>query len=171
MQRSSRTSSAIEQTNTYLTDQTNNTMASTSTYLYFVGKTEEAFAFYKEVFRSNYTGDTMRFSAMPAMDGQPPMSEADKALIMHIALPILGGHKLVGTDVLEERLGIKLKVGNNVQILLEPDTRTEADRLCKELSEGGEVDMPLGELPWGDYYGSCIDRFGVMWVFTCTGKK
>jgi len=145
-------------------------MASTSTQLYFVGKTEEAFAFYKEVFRSDYKREPVRFSAMPAVDGQPPMSEADKALIMHIALPILGGHKLVGTDVLDS-LGVKLNVGNNIQILLEPDTRAEADRLCKELSEGGEVDMPLGELPWGDYYGSCIDRFGVMWVFTCAAKE
>ena len=146
-------------------------MASTSTYLYFAGKTEEAFAFYKSVFRTEYKGDITRFSAMPAMEGQPPMAKAEQDLIMHIALPILGGHKLVGTDVLEERLGIKLKVGNNVQILLEPDTRTVTDRLCKELSEGGEVDMPLQELPWGDYYGSCIDRFGVMWVFTCSAKE
>ena len=146
-------------------------MASTSTQLYFAGKTEEAFAFYKKVFRTEYKGEPMRFSAMPTMEGQAPMTQAEQALIMHMALPILGGHKLVGTDVLEERLGIKLNVGNNVQILLEPDTRTEADRLCKELSEGGEVDMPLGELPWGDYYGSCIDRFGVMWVFTCAAKK
>lgn len=145
-------------------------MASTSTQLYFAGKTEEAFAFYKDVFRSEYKGEPVRFSAIPAMDGQPPMSEEDKALIMHIALPILGGHKLVGTDVLDS-LGIKLNVGNNVQILLEPDSRKETDRLCKELSEGGEVDMPLGELPWGDYYGSCIDLFGVMWVFTCSAKE
>ncbi len=142
-------------------------MASTSTQLYFVGQTEAAFAFYKVVFRSEYKGEPVRFSAMPAVDGQPPMAEADKSLIMHIALPILGGHKLVGTDVLDS-LGVKLNVGNNVQILLEPDTRTETDRLCKELSQGGEVDMPLQELPWGDYYGSCIDRFGVMWVFTCS---
>ncbi|MBK9422201.1 MAG: VOC family protein [Flavobacteriales bacterium] len=145
-------------------------MASTSTQLYFVGRTEAAFAFYREVFRSDYKGEPVRFSAMPGMEGQPPMSEADKALIMHIALPILGGHKLVGTDVLD-RLGVKLNVGNNVQILLETDTRTETDRLCKELSEGGEVDMPLVELPWGDDYGSCIDRFGVMWVFTCSAKE
>lgn len=99
------------------------------------------------------------------------MAKAEQDLIMHIALPILGGHKLVGTDVLEERLGIKLIIGNNVQILLEPDSRAETDRLCHELSQGGEVDMPLGELPWGDYYGSCIDRFGVMWVFTCAVKQ
>ena len=146
-------------------------MATTSTQLYFVAKAEAAFAFYKKAFRTELIGEPVRFSSMPAMEGQPPMSEADKALIMHMALPILGGHKLVGTDVLEERLGIKLNVGNNVQILLEPDTRAEADRLCIELSEGGEVDMPLRELPWGDYYGSCIDRFGVMWVFTCAAKK
>ncbi|HQV51045.1 MAG TPA: hypothetical protein PK735_01100 [Flavobacteriales bacterium] len=93
-------------------------MASTSTQLYFVGKTEDAFAFYSEVFRSDFTGEPVRFSAMPAMEGQPRMSKAEQDLIMHIALPILGGHKLVGTDVLEERLGIKLNIGNNVQILL-----------------------------------------------------
>jgi PhnB protein len=145
-------------------------MASTSTYLYLEGRTEEAFAFYKKVFRTEYTGLPTRFSAMPAMEGQAPLTAAEQDQIMHIALPILGGHKLVGTDVLE-RLGVKLIVGNNVQILLEPDTRADADMLCKELAEGGEVDMPLGELPWGDYYGSCIDRFGVQWVFTGTAKS
>ncbi|MCI1752314.1 MAG: VOC family protein [Flavobacteriales bacterium] len=146
-------------------------MASTSTYLYFAGKTEKAFAFYKSVFRSEFIGEITRFSAMPAMEGQPPMAKAEQDQVMHMALPILGGHKLVGTDVLEERLGIKLILGNNVQILLEPDTRADADRLCKELAEGGEVDMPLQEMPWGDYYGSCIDQFGVQWVFNCSAKK
>jgi PhnB protein len=54
---------------------------------------------------------------------------------------------------------------------LEPDTRAETDRLFKELSAGGKVDMELQEMFWGDYFGSCTDRFGVKWMFNCTETK
>lgn len=151
-------------------NQINNTMASTSTYLNFDRKTEEAFAFYKKVFRTEYIGDVMRFSSVPQPDGQPSMAENDKDLIMHVALPILGGHLIMGTDA-PERMGFKLTFGNNVYINLEPDTRAETDRLFKELSEGGKVDMPLAEMFWGDYFGSCIDRFSVQWMFNCASKS
>lgn len=32
------------------------------------------------------------------------------------------------------------------------------------LSEGGTVTMPLGDMFWGAYFGSCIDKFGVNWM-------
>ncbi|MBK8582213.1 MAG: VOC family protein [Flavobacteriales bacterium] len=145
-------------------------MASTSTYLNFTRNTEEAFAFYKNAFRTEYKGDIMRFSSVPPQEGQPPLADADKNLIMHIMLPILGGHVLMGTDA-PESMGFKLAFGNTMHLNLEPDTRAETDRLFKELSAGGKVDMELQEMFWGDYFGSCTDRFGVKWMFNCTEKK
>jgi PhnB protein len=56
----------------------------------------------------------------------PPIAEADKNLVMHIALPILGGHLLMGTDA-PESMGFKVNKGNNVYISLHPDSRSEAD--------------------------------------------
>ena len=144
-------------------------MASVSTYLNFERSTEAAFNFYKSVFGTEFVGTLMHFSDMPPTPGQPPLSDADRNLVMHCALPILAGHLLMGTDA-PESMGFKLNQGNNVYINLEPDTRAETDRLFKALGDGGTVEMALQEQFWGDYYGSLRDRFGVQWMFNCRSK-
>jgi PhnB protein len=138
-------------------------MAGVSTYLNFARNTEEAFNFYKSVFGTEFDGEIMRFSSVPPQDGQPPMSEEDKNLVMHVSLPILGGHRLMGTDA-PESLGFTLTEGNNVYISLAPDSREEADRLFAALSAGGNVEMPMGDQFWGDYFGSFTDKFGIHWM-------
>ncbi len=144
-------------------------MSRVSTYLNFPRNTEEAFNFYKSVFGSEFIGEIQRFSTVPPQKGQPPMKEEDKNLVMHVALPILGGHLLMGTDA-PESMGFKVKQGNNIYINLEPDTRAETDKLFKALSEGGKVEMKLQEMFWGDYFGSLADKFGLLWMFNCTSK-
>lgn len=146
-------------------------MAKVSTYLNFSRNTEEAFHFYKSVFGTEFDGDgIMRMGAVPAEEGKPPMAEEDKNLVMHVSLPTLGGHRIMGTDA-PESMGFKLNQGNNVYINLEPDTRTETDTLFRALSEGGEVTMELQEMFWGDYFGTCTDKFGVQWMFVCESKE
>ena len=145
-------------------------MASVSTYLNFPRNTEEAFNFYKSVFGGEFKGGINRMDEVPPQEGQPPMKEEDKNLVMHVALPILGGHLLMGTDA-PESMGFKVTHGNNIYINLELDTRAETDKLFKSLSEGGKVEMKLQEMFWGDYFGSCTDKFGVQWMFNCTNKK
>jgi PhnB protein len=144
-------------------------MSKVSTYLNFKRNTEEAFNFYKSVFGGDFTGGINRFSDIPPMEGMPVIAEADKNLVMHIVLPILGDHQLMGTDA-PESMGFKLNFGNNVYINLEPDTREETRRLFKALSAGGKVEMELQDMFWGDYYGSCRDKFGVQWMFNCAEK-
>ena len=145
-------------------------MSRVSTYLNFSHNTEEAFNFYRSVFGGEFIGGIQRFSQVPPQKGQPPIAEEDKNLVMHIGLPILGGHILMGTDA-PESMGFKVNVGNNVYINLEPDTRSETDKLFKALSEGGKVEMAPQEMFWGDYFGSCADRFGVQWMFNCSSKQ
>lgn len=144
-------------------------MSKVSTYLNFVRNTQAAFAFYKSVFETEYIGDIMRLGQVPAQPGQPPLAEEDKNLIMHIELPILGGHSLHGTDV-PESMGFKVNFGNNVYIMLNPDTREETDKLFNALSDGAKIEMPMQDMFWGDYYGSLTDKFGVQWMFNCTAK-
>lgn len=144
-------------------------MARVSTYLNFARETEAAFNFYKTVFGTEFSGPIQRMSAVPPQPGQPPLSEEDKNLVMHIGLPILGGHMLLGTDA-PESMGFKMNFGNNIYINLEPDTRGEADRLFKALSEGGKVEMPMQEMFWGDYFGSFRDKFGTQWMINCASK-
>ena len=144
-------------------------MARVSTYLNFPRSTEAAFLFYKSVFGGDFAGPIMRFGDIPDQPGQPPAAEADKSLVMHVELPILGGHALMGTDA-PESMGFTVVAGNNVMINLEPDTRAETDRLFAALAEGGKVEMPLAEMFWGGYFGSLEDRFGTRWMFNCQGQ-
>jgi PhnB protein len=145
-------------------------MASVSTYLNFPGNTEAAFEFYREVFGTQFDGNgIMRMGDSPPAPGQPPMADADRNLVMHVSLPILAGHRLMGTDATES-MGFKVNFGNNAYINLEPDTRAETDRLFMRLGEGGQVQMALQEMFWGDYFGSLVDRFGVQWMFNCSSK-
>lgn len=146
-------------------------MATVSTYLNFPRSTEEAFNFYKSVFGTEFAGDgIVRFKDIPASEELPPLQEADKNLVMHVSLPILGGHFLMGTDA-PESMGFKVKFGNNMYINLSPDTRKETKRLFEALSDGGTVEQELQDMFWGDYYGSCKDKFGVEWMFNCSEKE
>jgi PhnB protein len=145
-------------------------MATVSTYLNFKDNTEEAFNFYKSVFGTEFEGDgIMRFKDIPPTEGMPPMPESILNLVMHVSLPILGGHILMGTDA-PESMGFKVNTGNNVYINLQPDTRKETERLFSALSSGGTVEQELQDMFWGDYYGSCKDRYGVQWMFNCSEK-
>ena len=143
-------------------------MARTSTYLNFARETEAAFTFYRSVFGTEFVGIT-RHADVPVPEGQPGPSDADKQLIINVQLPILGGHVLMGTDA-TEAMGFTLNQGNNVAICLEPDSRAEADALFAALSAGGNVEMPLQEMFWGDYFGSFTDRFGVRWMINCASR-
>lgn len=139
-------------------------MAKISTYLNFSRNTEEVFNFYKSVFGGEFLGGKIhRFGEIPPMEGVPPIAEADKNLVMHIALPILGDHLLMGTDA-PESMGFKVNQGNNVYISIHTDSRLQADDLFAKLSAGGEVEMPMQDMFWGDYFGSFSDKFGIKWM-------
>ncbi len=83
----------------------------------------------------------------------------DENKMMHISLPVGTDDMIMASDVLESR-GQKLVVGNNVAIMISPDSKDEADRVFKALSAGGKVEMAIANQPWGDYYGGLIDKFG-----------
>jgi PhnB protein len=145
-------------------------MSRVSTYLNFPRNTEEVFNFYKSVFGGEFGGDGIaRFKDIPPAEGMPPITENDKNLIMHIELPILGGHHLMGTDA-PESMGFKVNFGNNIHINLEPDTRVETKKLFDSLAVDGKITMDLQVMFWGAYYGSCMDKFGVQWMFNCVEK-
>jgi PhnB protein len=141
-------------------------VAQTSTYLNFNGTTEAAFTFYKSVFGTEFDG-LMRMGDVPPQEGQPELSNEDKQLVMNVQLPILGGHLLMGTDATES-MGFTLNQGNNVYICLQPDTREDADALFVALSGGGEVEMPMMDMFWGDYFGSLVDQYGIRWMINCS---
>ncbi len=132
-------------------------------YLNFNGNTEEAFNFYKSVFGGEFRM-LMRFKDTPEADKIP----ADvRNQIMHVALPLGKDNVLMGTDA-PESMGFGLKFGNNVHIAIHTESREEADKLFKGLSAGGNVQMPMTDMFWGDYYGAFTDKFGVQWMISFT---
>ena len=141
-----------------------------TTYLNFPGTTEEAFNFYRSVFGTEFNGAGIkRFGDIPAGAGNPPVADSVKKMVLHVELPILGDHILMATDAPKE-MGFVLSQGNNMHICLEPSTREETKSLFDALSEGGTVTMPLQDMFFGAYYGSCTDRFGINWMLNCIRK-
>lgn len=144
-------------------------MARVSTYLIFPGNTEEAFEFYKSVFGGEFEGGISRMGDIPLQDGQEPVAEENANYVVHVTLPILGGHLLMGTDAVLG-MGKEVVMGTNVNINLEPDTREELDTLFTKLSEGGRVEMAPEVAFWGDYFAACVDRFGVCWMLNTSAS-
>lgn len=170
-------SSALTNLDRYIETQFNlrkqmktDTRSRVTTYLNFPGNTEEAFNFYKTVFGGQFTGNGLtRFGDIEMPEGTPPLSEADKKLIIHAELTILGGHVLMATDA-PESMGFTVVQGNNMHINLEPASKEETRQLFDRLAEGGIITMPLSDMFWGAYFGSLKDRFGINWMFNFSGK-
>jgi uncharacterized glyoxalase superfamily protein PhnB/uncharacterized protein YndB with AHSA1/START domain len=140
-------------------------------YLNFPGNTEEAFKFYKSVFKTEFSGKGIqRFGDIPADSNHPPMPDAIKKMIIHVELPITGGHIIMGTDAPKE-MGFTLTTGNNMHLCLEPETREEAKRLFDELSTGGNVTMPLADMFFGSYFGEFTDKYGIAWMINHQNRK
>lgn len=135
-------------------------MTTLQPYLNFPGTAEEAFSFYRSVFGGEFSA-LVRFADFP-MEGVD-IPEEDQDRIMHIALPIGEESLLMASDALAS-LGQELVQGNNAYVSVHPTSRGEGDRTFTALSEGAEVEMPIADQAWGDYYGSLRDRFGVMWM-------
>lgn len=135
-------------------------MTKLNPYLNFAGNSEEAFNFYKSVFGGDFS-TLVRFKDFPMEGVTIPEQDQDK--IMHISLPIDENNTLMASDTLPS-MGRELMPGNNVHISVYPDSREEADRVFNALSEGGDMEMPIADQMWGDYYGSFKDKFGVQWM-------
>lgn len=145
-------------------------MAQTSTYLNFERTCEAAFEFYKQAFGTEYPWPIARYGAMPTPEGAPGLNPEDQNLVMNIALPIMGGHLLMGSDV-PAFTGQTLTEGNRYSVCLMPDSRGEADAIFAALSAGGQVFQPMHEAFWGDYYGEFKDKFGISWMIVCSSKE
>lgn len=140
-----------------------NNQARVSFYVNFPGNTEEAFMFYKSVFHTEFVNGIHRFGEIPADPNQPAIAEEVKKMVLHVELPLIGNHILMGTDAPKE-MGFTVTQGNNMHINLEPDSREEADRIFNALSVGGNISMPLQDMFWGAYFGSFTDKYGINWM-------
>ncbi len=134
-------------------------MALINPYINFNGNAEEAFNFYKSVFGGEFA-TIMRFKDLSSPEFPAAGHEANK--IMHIALPI-GKNILMGNDV-PESMGHVNENENRSKISVSAESREEADKLFSGLSAGGNIEVPIGESPWGSYFGMFRDKYGIEWM-------
>lgn len=125
----------------------------------FNGNAEEAFNFYKSVFGGEFAM-IIRFKDMSCSENPVAESEANK--IMHIAFPI-GQNVLMGNDV-PESMGRVNENENRSKISISAESREEADKLYSGLSVGGNIEVPIGDSPWGSYFGMFRDQYGIEWM-------
>jgi len=134
-------------------------MALINPHINFNGNAEEAFNFYKSVFGGEFAM-IIRFKDMSSDEFQVAENEANK--IMHIALPI-GKNILMANDV-PESMGRVNENENRSKISVSVESREEADKLFSRLSAGGNIEVPIGDSPWGSYFGMFRDKFGIEWM-------
>jgi len=138
-------------------------MLTINAYFNFMGNTEEAMNFYKSVFGGEFT----IFSRFKDLPGGENMTAHEKEKIMHISLTTKSGTIIMATDFLES-MGQTFVPGNNVNLCIQTESEEEVDKLFKELSKSGKVDMPVNKTFWGAYFGMCKDKFGVNWMINFT---
>lgn len=139
-------------------------MATINPWINFNGNAEEAFTFYKSVFGGEFS-KIVRFKDIASAEFQVPEKEENK--IMHIALPIGTGSKLIANDV-PEIMGRVNEHENRSKILVNTESKEEADKIFAGLSAGGEVEGPMGDGPYGSYMGTFRDKYGIEWIIEFT---
>jgi PhnB protein len=123
-------------------------MTTINPWINFNGNAQEAFTFYKSVFGGEFT-KVMR-------------SDSDNK-IMFIALPIGKNNMLIANDV-PEIMGRVNENENRSKISVSAESKEEAERLFNGLSAGGTVECPMGDSPWGTYFGMFRDKYGIEWI-------
>ncbi len=141
-------------------------MAIINPHINFNGNAEEAFNFYKSVFGGEFT-KIIRFKDISSPE--LPIAENEANKIMHIALPI-GKNMLIANDV-PESMGQVNENENRSKISISAESREEADKLFHGLSVGGAIEAPIGDSPWGSYFGMFRDKFGIEWIVDFTPDK
>jgi PhnB protein len=135
-------------------------MALINPHVNFNGNAEEAFTFYKSVFGGEFS-KVIRFKELSS--DQFPVAKHEENKIMHIALPIGKGSILMGNDV-PEIMGKTNENENRSKIVVDAETKEEADKIFNGLSVGGEIEGPIGDSPWGSYFGCFRDKYGIEWI-------
>jgi PhnB protein len=142
-------------------------MTTISPWINFNGNAEEALTFYKSVFGGEFT-KIVRFKDIASAEVPVPENEANK--ILRIGLPISNGNVLIANDV-PEFMGKVNENENRSKILINTDSKEEAERLFNGLSAGGSVEGPMGDSPWGSYAGMFRDKYGIEWLIEFSTSK
>ncbi len=122
--------------------------------LIFQGQCKAAFELYERVLGGKIV--TMLTYADSPMSDEVPSDWGSK--IAHATLA-LGETNLSGADAFsEDSAGPQ-----GFYLLIHPPGQAEAERVFRQLAEGGEVTIPLQETFFSPAYGILTDQFGISW--------
>ena len=127
-------------------------------HLHFNGQCEEAFKFYQQCLGGNL--QTMMTHGDSPMAAQVPSEWREK--IIHATL-IVGETTLMGADVPPDHYETPRGFSVTIQI----NDPAKAERIFRDLSEGGTVTMSLHQTFWAARFGMVVDRFGIPWMVNC----
>jgi PhnB protein len=136
-------------------------------WINFNGNAEEAFTFYKSVFGGEFA-KVIRFKDIASEEF--PVAEKEANKIMYISLPVGNDAMLIANDV-PEVLGRVNENENRSKILINTESKEEAERLFHGLSVGGQVEGSMGDSPWGSYAGMFRDKYGIEWIIEFNPHK
>ncbi len=134
-------------------------MPTINPYINFNGNAEEAFAFYKSVFGGEFA-KVVRFRDLASAALSVADSEANTIMLME--LPV--GPMVLRANDIPESMGRVSEDENRSKIAVVAARHEEADRIFAGLSEGGAVEMPMGDSPWGTYFAMLRDTYGIEWT-------
>jgi len=126
-------------------------------YLFFEGRCEEAVEFYRRTLGAEVTM-LMRYKDSP----EPPYAQfgpTDPEKVMHASVRI-GESTVLMSD--GSASGKPAFQGVSLSMTVRDDA--EAKRMFAALSDGGQVQMPLGKTFFSSSFGMAADRFGVPWM-------
>jgi PhnB protein len=141
-------------------------MALINPHINFNGNAEEAFTFYRSVFGGELT-KIIRFKDLASAEF--PVATHEENKIMHIELPI-GKHSMLMANDVPEIMGRTNENENRSKIVITADSKEEADILFNGLAAGGEIEGPIGDSPWGSYFGCFRDKYGIEWIVNFDAK-
>lgn len=135
-----------------------------ATYVALPGTTAEAMEHWHEVFGGEL--QILRYGDMQ-LEGMP--FTPPPTAVAHATLTLPAG-TIAGGDAMDSENDYAVR-GTAYSLLYTTDTPDEATSLIGKLIDGGgSAGMPFERAPWGDWYGSVFDRFGVMWAFSCSAE-
>ena len=127
-------------------------------YLIFEGRCEEAIEFYKKALGAKVEM-LMRFKDAPEQPGAGECAPGVENKIMHAALKIGEATVMVSDGRMQGKPAFQ-----GFALSVDMKTKQEAERTFRALSEGGQVQMPLGKTFFSPCFGMLTDRFGVGWM-------
>jgi PhnB protein len=125
----------------------------------FNGRCEEALDFYKKAIGAE-VGMLMRFKEAPeGPPSEPGCAPVDGNKVMHSAFQVNGA-----TVMASDGMAQGAPKFEGFSLTLHAKDEPEADRLFAGLSDGGQVQMPLGKTFFAKRFGMVADKFGVSWM-------